>query len=128
MHSAESAAAAEHPAMTKTSTPLPARLAFRAAIAAQVLIVAIVALGDIGCDHPGRFGLDFGHLLLLALLWLLATTLGFVFAWKARSLGLLTIQGALSVATTAGAWVAIHHSEASTPIAPAHQQSAPADK
>lgn len=114
--------------MTRTSTPLPARPAFRAAIAAQVLIVSIVALGDIGFDHPGRFGLDFGHLLLLALLWLLATMLGFVFAWKARSLGLLTIQGALSVATTAGGWVAIHHPEASTPIAPAHQQSAPADK
>jgi hypothetical protein len=114
--------------MNPTSAPTPPRLAFRAAIAAQVLLVAIVALGDIGFDHPGRFGLDFGHLLLLALLWLLATMLGFVFAWKARTPGLLTLQCALSVATTVGGWVAIHHSEASTPIAPTHQQSAPADK
>ena len=32
----------------------------------QVLGVAVVVFGDVGFDKPGRFGLDFGHLLLLA--------------------------------------------------------------
>ncbi len=32
----------------------------------QVLGVAIVLFGDVGFDKPGRFGLDFGHLLLIA--------------------------------------------------------------
>ncbi len=32
----------------------------------QVLGVAVVVFGDVGFDKPGRFGLDFGHLLLIA--------------------------------------------------------------
>jgi hypothetical protein len=32
----------------------------------QVLGVGVVVFGDVGFDKPGRFGLDFGHLLLLA--------------------------------------------------------------
>jgi hypothetical protein len=32
----------------------------------QVFGVAIVLFGDVGFDKPGRFGLDFGHLLLIA--------------------------------------------------------------
>ena len=34
----------------------------------QLLIVAIFALGDIGFDHPGRYGLDFGDALILMVL------------------------------------------------------------
>ncbi len=32
----------------------------------QVLGIAVVVFGDVGFDKPGRFGLDFGHLLLIA--------------------------------------------------------------
>ena len=32
----------------------------------QVLGIAVVMFGDVGFDKPGRFGLDFGHLLLIA--------------------------------------------------------------
>jgi len=114
--------------MNTTSASIAPRLAFRAAIAAQVLIVAIVVFGDIGFDHPGRFGLDFGHLLLLGVLWLVSTVLGFVFARQTRRRGLLTIQGALLVATALGAWVAIQGSESPTPTKPALQESSPHDK
>ena len=31
-----------------------------------MLGVAVVVFGDVGLDKPGRFGLDFGHLLLIA--------------------------------------------------------------
>ena len=33
----------------------------------QVLGVLIILFGDIGFDFPGKFGLDFGHLLLILL-------------------------------------------------------------
>jgi hypothetical protein len=35
-------------------------------LAIQVAGIGIVLFGDIGFDKPGRFGLDFGHLLLIA--------------------------------------------------------------
>lgn len=93
--------------MNTTSASIAPRLAFRAAIAAQVLIVAIVVFGDIGFDHPGRFGLDFGHLLLLGVLWLVTTVLGFVFAWQTRNRGPLVVQCGLLATIAGGAWLAM---------------------
>ncbi len=74
--------------------------------AAQAAVVAVLVLGDIGFDKPGRFGLDFGHLLLLLgvqVLLLVATT-GFAFARRRH--GFLLVQALLAAATVAA--VAIH--------------------
>ena len=51
------------------ASPVSSQLAraFRWASCLQILIVLILLFGDIGFDVPGRFGLDFGHLLLLLL-------------------------------------------------------------
>ena len=35
-------------------------------LAIQVAGIGIVLFGDVGFDKPGRFGLDFGHLLVIA--------------------------------------------------------------
>ena len=34
-------------------------------VVSQLVVCLVFAFGDIGFDHPGRFGLDFGHALLL---------------------------------------------------------------
>ncbi len=33
----------------------------------QCIIVIVILFGDIGFDHPGKYGLDFGHFILLAI-------------------------------------------------------------
>ena len=71
------------------------------AYGAQVLAVLVVVFGDIGFDRPGRFGLDFGHLVFfLAPVWCVAALGGLVFSLRAGKRWLL-IQAlllALSVA------------------------------
>lgn len=34
------------------------------------LIVAVLIFGDVGIERPGRFGLDWGHFVVLAVLYL----------------------------------------------------------
>ena len=52
--------------------------------APQFLICVVLAFGDIGFDHPGRFGLDFGHFLLLlaAQAGLFLLSLALPIAWR----------------------------------------------
>ena len=50
----------------------------------QVLAALVVVFGDIGFDRPGRFGLDFGHLVyFLAPVWCVATLGGLVLSLRA---------------------------------------------
>ena len=57
-------------------------------IIAQLLLLAVLLFGDIGFDHPGRFGMSFGHGILLSALYVIALVSGLVFScikrkWKA---------------------------------------------
>jgi len=45
-------------------------------IAVQAALLAIFAFGDIGFDHPGKFGLDFDHFMILMGLYLVALLAG----------------------------------------------------
>jgi hypothetical protein len=64
-----------------------ARTAFRVSLAVQGVAFLVLVFGDIGFDRPGRFGLDFGHMLLLAVIWFVASCVGFFAAFKAWQLG-----------------------------------------
>lgn len=51
----------------------------------QLFICAVIVFGDVGFDHPGRFGLDFEHFLLLAGLQICLMLLSVVLAiWQRR--------------------------------------------
>jgi hypothetical protein len=54
-------------------------------VAFQWLFLLVLAFGDIGFDHPGRFGLDFGHFLLIAGLYLVALVAGGVLAVRGKA-------------------------------------------
>jgi len=78
---------------------------FRRSCLAQSALIVVLLFGDIGFDRPGRFGLDFGHLLLLigveAILvaWALRTAI------RARSWTYLGIQALLLALAGMGASV-----------------------
>ena len=56
----------------------------RVAYGAQVLAVLVVVFGDIGFDRPGRFGLDFGHLVFfISPIWCVAALGGLVLSLRA---------------------------------------------
>lgn len=60
------------------------------AYGAQVLAVLVVVFGDIGFDRPGRFGLDFGHLVLfIAPAWCVAALGGLILSLRAGKRWLL---------------------------------------
>lgn len=42
----------------------------------EAAICFVVVFGDIGFDHPGRFGLDFEHFLLMMIVQLASVTPG----------------------------------------------------
>ena len=46
----------------------------------QVLLMAVLIFGDIGFDRPGRFGMSFGHGILLSILYQIALVLGVVYS------------------------------------------------
>lgn len=47
---------------------------------AQTLLMAVLLFGDIGFDRPGRFGMSFGHGILLSVLYLIALVFGIVYS------------------------------------------------
>ena len=49
------------------------------------MIIIILLFGDVGFDRPGRFGLDFGHLLLLMLGYSILILWAMSIAFRARS-------------------------------------------
>lgn len=51
------------------------------AFTVQALALLVLVFGDFGFDRPGRFGLDFGHLVLfVAPIWCLAALAGLLIA------------------------------------------------
>ena len=80
---------------------------FWIAAGVQALAVLVVMFGDIGFDKPGRFGLDFGDLLLIGCLWLVASITGLVTAGWMRRGGLVGLQ--LAAAAVAIALVSSAH-------------------
>jgi len=74
------------------------RLVPGAATALQLAGLALVLFGDIGFDRPGRYGLDFGHLLLIVVVVALAWVTAVVCAAVARSRAWLLIQAAMLLA------------------------------
>ena len=73
---------------SKPSQPSPviarARALLRVAYGVQILAALVVVFGDIGFDRPGRFGLDFGHLVyFLAPVWGVAALGGLVLSLRA---------------------------------------------
>jgi hypothetical protein len=83
------------------------RAAFWVALSAQVLSLLVISLGDIGFDHPGRYGLDFDDLLLLAMLWLAASFVSFFTGWALRERGLLRLFWFALALQLFGAWLAL---------------------
>ncbi len=69
------------------------------ALAVQLLALLVLVFGDIGFDKPGRFGLDFGHLLLLAALWVAALGVGLFLACRRRRFGIVALQLIAGVST-----------------------------
>lgn len=71
----------------------------------QLFICAVIVFGDIGFDHPGRFGLDFEHFLLLAGLQICLMLLSVVLAiWQRQwaFLAIPTVVAGLLVLAIAG--------------------------
>jgi hypothetical protein len=66
----------------------------------QVIAGLVGVLVPFGFDHPSSWGLDFGHLLLLAALYLVALLAGMALAVKLRRYGILVGQLALLAALT----------------------------
>jgi len=79
---------------TDSSRPVrfQARWLFVNVVVFQVLALAVLIFGDIGFDRPGRYGLDYGHFLFLAVVWGVASIMGVVFACKMRRPGLVFAQ------------------------------------
>jgi len=75
--------------------------------AVQVLCVLAATLLPFGFDHPSRLGLDFGHLLALAALYVAVLLAGLVLAARARRwkllLGELALPGLLAGLVLSGA-------------------------
>lgn len=49
------------------------------AILFQLVTLGFLVFGDIGFDHPGRYGLDFGHGIILAVVYVLSLLFGLIF-------------------------------------------------
>jgi hypothetical protein len=71
-------------------------------LVSEIALVLVLLLGDIGFDRPGRFGLDFGHLLLIAAAFAVLWSIG---TWRAVRLELwpvLCLQILIPLAALAG--------------------------
>ena len=75
--------------------------AFWRACGFQGLIVIVLLFGDIGFDRPGRFGLDFGHLLLLLAVDLILMAWTVTIAIRTRSWLYAGVQTLLLLAVVA---------------------------
>ncbi len=67
----------------------------------QWSLYGIVEFGDIGFDHPGRYGLDFGHFLLIVAIWALLSVGGIVIGIATRRFafaGVVLLNGLLQAA------------------------------
>lgn len=106
-------------------SPPDLRIAFGIALGLQVLALLVFVFGDIGFDHPGRFGLDSGHGLLLALLWFTASVAGFLFARATRRSGLLGLQWFVLCLTVGGGLLVPYWASSKAPMSPADHQEAP---
>lgn len=74
---------------------------FRWACGFQGLVVIVLFFGDIGFDRPGRFGLDFGHLLLLLVVDVFLIAWALTIAIRARSWPYVGVQALLLLAASA---------------------------
>jgi hypothetical protein len=78
-------------------------------LAVQVVCGLVGVLVPFGFDHPSSWGLDFGHLLLLGALYLVALLAGLALAVKLRRFGMAAVQLALLAVIT---WLLVgvaHH-------------------
>ena len=87
------------------------------AVAVRLVAVAAILFGDIGFVHPGRFGLAFEHLLLLAGIYVVALLTGINASAKARRVGMIALQVALLIALVVGFTAAMLRAD--EPVAPA---------
>jgi len=54
--------------------------------------MAVLLFGDIGFDHPGRFGMSFGHGIVLSILYLVALISGLVLSCMKRKGNTVVLQ------------------------------------
>lgn len=57
-----------------------------AAVLVAIVCGAVIAFDDIGFDRPGRFGLDFSHFIIVALIAIVAVLTATLVAFAERSL------------------------------------------
>jgi hypothetical protein len=64
---------------------------------AQLLLLGVLLFGDIGFDHPGKYGLDYDDLINLLFFYMACLLVGLVYAAFRRQWKLLFIQLATPV-------------------------------
>jgi hypothetical protein len=64
---------------------------------AQLLLLGVLIFGDIGFDHPGKYGLDYDDLIKLSFFYMACLLVGVVYAAFRRQWKLLFIQLATPV-------------------------------
>lgn len=67
-------------------------------VALQCLCIAIVKFGDIGFDHPGAYGLDFDHFVMIAIVYCALLLTGIAYAARERYWGWLAVQLIIPIA------------------------------
>ncbi len=82
-------------------------------VALQFTSLAVLTFGDIGFDHPGRFGLSFNHGLFFTVSYFVSLLAGFVIAIKKRSWKIAVLQIAIPVLIVAWEFRPIPHYRAS---------------
>jgi hypothetical protein len=71
-------------------------IAIAIAVIVQIAAAGVLVFGDIGFDFPGRYGLDFGHAILLVVLYLIALVVGVAIClFKKNKVGLGVQAGIL---------------------------------
>jgi hypothetical protein len=63
----------------------------------ECLLLAVLAFGDVGFDHPGRFGLDFDDAIVLLVLFCGVLLGGVVYAARRRRWGWAALQLAIPI-------------------------------
>ncbi|MBX3437743.1 MAG: hypothetical protein KF861_09645 [Planctomycetaceae bacterium] len=81
---------------------MPAPLKWLGALVTiQIAMILLILLGDIGFDRAGKYGFDFGHLLLFSATYLLALAWGVVYAILKKRFGIAALQLAIPLSIVA---------------------------
>ena len=75
------------------------------ALFCQCVFLGMILFGDIGFDLPGRYGLDFGHLIWFAAGFGVSWLLGMITSIRKRHWGWLGVHALMPIVGLAGVWI-----------------------